>query len=324
MAINLTSRTRQRPGFIGVEKLTIGYTLLTSLLLILFFDRMTDPYYMVGQRIAVLTAILLLRWIYNRKPCRLTLFLRQLLPLALLGIWYPDTYNFSSQLPNLDHVFARAEQVLFNSQPSITFSQWLNTPFWCEAFNLGYYSYYLMIILVPIFAFLYRYPRFEKTVFIIICTFFFYYTLYLFIPVAGPQYYFQAIGIDKAVAGQFPAVGDWFRYHMELLPTNCHGGFFQTLVEGAQATGERPTAAFPSSHVGMSTILLILAYKNSHRLFFVFLPFYVLLCAATVYIQTHYLIDAIAGWITAFLFYKFAHYLYYRRYFHRPHGYRDF
>ena len=33
------------------------------------------------------------------------------------------------------------------------------------------------------------------------------------------------------------------------------------------------------------------------------LPFYILLCLATVYIQAHYAIDAIAGFITALIFY---------------------
>ena len=86
----------------------------------------------------------------------------------------------------------------------------------------------------------------------------------------------------------------------------------------------RPTAAFPSSHVGISTILMILSWRTSRRLFFVLTPFYVLLCGATVYIQAHYLIDAIAGLLTAPLFYKWSHKLYYTKFFHRPKGFRDF
>ena len=34
--------------------------------------------------------------------------------------------------------------------------------------------------------------------------------------------------------------------------------FVRTLVEQAQAGGERPTAAFPSSHVGAATVLMLL------------------------------------------------------------------
>ena len=81
-------------------------------------------------------------------------------------------------------------------------------------------------------------------------------------------------------------------------------GFFYGLVEDAKAAGERPTAAFPSSHVGVSTICILLAWHSGNRkLLFSLLPFYVFLCMATVYIQAHYAIDAIAGLITGVVFY---------------------
>ena len=76
-------------------------------------------------------------------------------------------------------------------------------------------------------------------------------------------------------------------------------GVFYKLVADAQASGERPTAAFPSSHVGMSTIcMLLLFHLRQKRLLFVLLPVYVFLCAATVYIQAHYLVDVFAGWVS--------------------------
>ncbi|MCS3107569.1 phosphatase PAP2 family protein [Bacteroides fragilis] len=77
----------------------------------------------------------------------------------------------------------------------------------------------------------------------------------------------------------------------------------QPMVEGSQQVGERPTAAFPSSHVGVSTILMIMAWRASKKLFACLMPFYLLLCGATVYIQAHYLIDAIAGFVSAFVLY---------------------
>ena len=88
------------------------------------------------------------------------------------------------------------------------------------------------------------------------------------------------------------------------MPDNAYEhGFFYQLVENSQQVGERPTAAFPSSHVGISTILMIMAWRGSKKLFACLMPFYLLLCCATVYIQAHYLIDAIAGFISAFVLY---------------------
>ncbi len=88
---------------------------------------------------------------------------------------------------------------------------------------------------------------------------------YLYLrPVAGPQFYFPAIGIDHVAQGMFPSIGDYFHHHQELLPgPGYEHGFFYNLVEGSQQVGERPTAAFPSSHVGMSTVLMIMAWRGS-------------------------------------------------------------
>ena len=77
--------------------------------------------------------------------------------------------------------------------------------------------------------------------------------IYIFVPVAGPQFYFPAIGGDNVAQGIFPAIGDYFNHNQELLPgPGYEHGFFYNLVESSQQVGERPTAAFPSSHVGMS------------------------------------------------------------------------
>ena len=82
------------------------------------------------------------------------------------------------------------------------------------------------------------------------------------------------------------------------------------LVNMAQRAGERPTAAFPSSHVGVAIVMMILAFRGSKKLFFGLLPFFMLLCCATVYIKAHYLVDAIAGVVTGLLFYWFTAWLY--------------
>jgi membrane-associated phospholipid phosphatase len=91
-------------------------------------------------------------------------------------------------------------------------------------------------------------------------------------------------------------------------------GIFSQLVIGAQEVGERPTAAFPSSHVGMSTITMMLAWgipnMKGRWLFWLMMPLYLLLCCATVYIKAHYLVDSIAGLITAVLLYYLTSWLY--------------
>ena len=50
-------------------------------------------------------------------------------------------------------------------------------------------------------------------------------------------------------------------------------------------------------------------HARDRRLLFVLLPFYVLLCFSTVYIQAHYAIDALAGLVTGAIFYFVLMYL---------------
>lgn len=319
----ITRRRKCRPGLLGIEKLTVIYALFTAAVAIIFGSSMPFLFEMLAGRAVLLLGLAAFVLLYRRHACRLTLFLRNAYQLALLTYWYPDTYHFCQLFPNLDHVFASAEQTLFGCQPALIFCEHFSGTFWSEIFNLGYFSYYPMIFFVVLWTFFRHYKYFEKTTFIILCSFFIYYIVFLFLPVAGPQYYFRAAGIDNIAAGIFPAVGDYFRYHTEMLPKPPECGLFRTLVDMAQEGGECPTAAFPSSHVGISTILLILAFKVKPKAAAGLLPFYVLLCLSTVYIRAHYLVDVLAGWATAFVVYKVAHKLYYTHVFHRKRGYHS-
>ena len=238
-------------------------------------------------------------------PCRFTLFCRIVVQMLLLPWWYPDTYSLNRIFPNLDHLFATYEQHLFGCQPALLFSQAISHPVFSELMHLGYASYFPMIALVAVFYFFWRYQEFYRTVFVILSSFFLYYLIFIFLPVTGPQYYYAAVGLDDIAQGVFPNLHDYFATHDEALTMPGYSeGFFYQCVESAHTTGERPTAAFPSSHVGISTILLLLIWRAKNRwLFYGLLPFYVLMCLATVYIRAHYAIDVLAGWVSAALFY---------------------
>ena len=64
-------------------------------------------------------------------------------------------------------------------------------------------------------------------------------------------------------------------------------GFFYSLVEGSQQVGERPTAAFPSSHVGMSTVLMIMAWRGSKQSVCLLVSFLSAACAGLRSIFRH-------------------------------------
>lgn len=303
MALNLfaLNKDSRHTGLVSVEYAGLAYNFITSILILILSDRMDNDALLLEQRLYIVIITFAMVYLYRIFPCKMVMLLRIVMQLAFLTYWYPDTYQFNRLFVNRDYWFASFEQWLFGCQPSLEFYQLLPQMFWSELFNMGYFAYYFMIALVAFFYFFCRYKEFERTAFIIIASFFLYYLVFIALPVAGPQYYFKAIGVKVAANGHFPPVGHYFQYHMEMLPNPGDGsGFFHQMVENSQEAGERPTAAFPSSHVGISTITMMLAWRSKNKwLFFLLLPVYLSLCCATVYIQAHYLTDAICGFLTA-------------------------
>lgn len=318
MALDLFKRVETRKGLFAVEKITLIYNLLTSILILFLFQRMDHPWHMLLDRAMIAAMTFLLMYLYRLAPCKFSAFVRIVIQMSLLSYWYPDTFEFNRFFPNLDHVFATAEEFIFNGQPAIWFCHTFPHLIVSEAFNMGYFFYYPMILVVTVWYFLTHFEWFEKICFVLVTSFFIYYLFYILVPVAGPQFYFPAIGMDKVNAGIFPPIGDYFNWNDYLVPGPGYDqGFFYQLVEASQEVGERPTAAFPSSHVAISTIVMIMAWRVSRKLAAVLAPFYVLLCCATVYIQAHYLVDSLVGLVSAFFVYQLAT-LMYKRWFISP------
>lgn len=292
-------------GLLPVEWAAMGYLVFTLILIFILYTKIANPEILIFGRLRIIAMTAALWLVYRLLPCRLTRFARIAAQLGLLAWWYPDTYEINRVLPNLDHVFAQWEQAWFGCQPSLEFSKLLPHPVFSELFDMGYAAYYPMIALTVLYYFLWRYKEFERSAFILLTAFFVYYVVFILVPVVGPTFYFKAIGLKAASSGIFPEVFDYFNHHQACLPSPGYmDGIFYHFVESAKAAGERPTAAFPSSHVGISTICMLLIWRTGNRPFFYILtPIYFFLCCATVYIQAHYLVDALSGMVTAVIIY---------------------
>ena len=234
-------------GLLTVEWLILGY--LVTLLLILFgYTKLQNPESLIWGRARVVALTCAVWAVYRMIPCRFTHLCRISLQLLLLAWWYPDTYELN------------------NCQPALLFSQHITNIVFSELMYLGYMSYYPLVGVVTLYYFFRRSSEFDRTVFVILGSFFLYYLVFVFLPVTGPQYYYLAVGMDNIANGIFPNVNDYFVTHMEALPMggNSDGFLYQSFVDGHTA-GERPTAAFPSSHVGICTVLMLLALRARSR-----------------------------------------------------------
>ena len=302
----------------SAELTTLVYMTVTTVMIGVFWSRMNDPWAMLGLRGVALLCMVVTQLTFRFLPYKLGLAWRSFPLFVLLIWWYPEIHDFCTLFPYQDHVFAAIDQTLFGCQPALEFDQQFSSALWSELFNMGYYSYYYLMFSVMLFYLIRRTDEYDKAVFVFLGSFFLFYFVYDFLPVAGPQYYFcalQNIYGDAGWGDSFPALGNYFKDHLEMIVPEVKGIFGQ-LVIGAQEIGERPAAAFPSSHVGMSTVCMLLAWRTGNKwLVWVLVPFYVLLCCGTVYIKAHYLIDSICGLFFAALFYYVTKRLYesYRR-----------
>jgi len=310
---------KSRKGLLAVEWATMGYTLFTTIFILVTWVRLAHPTEMLWFRAQAVILTLALWGVYRLYPSRLTVLFRVAGQLLLLSWWYPDTYEMNRIFPNLDHLFAGYEQSLFGFQPALLFCQTFSHPIVSELLSMGYVSYYPLFVCVTVFFFFFRYEHFERTAFIIVASFFLFYLIFIFLPVVGPQFYFKAVGTDQIVQGIFPNIGNYFdtiefdvlnRDFILPIPGWEDGPMYKALVIAHDA-GERPTGAFPSSHVGVATIAMWLAWETKNRkLFFILLPFAILLFFGTFYIQAHYAIDAIAGLFFGTAFYFLLRWVY--------------
>lgn len=293
-------------GLMALEWVVLIYMALT--LLVVFFCRtkLQSPDAMVEGRLRIAAVTVGMWVVYRLVPCKATRFLRVLVQMVMLGWWYDDTYRINCLFPNLDHVVASWEQAVFGCQPALLFAEKVPQAVVSEVLDFAYVSYFPIIAAVSIYYFFCRYREFERCCFVIIASFFTFYMFFNIFPVTGPMYYFQAIGPDNAMKGIFPVLGDYFRTHTELMPAPGYtDGIGYALIQTLHEA-ERPTGAFPSSHVGIATVVMLLAARSRSRgLFFSLLPFAVLIVFATVYIRAHYAIDAIVGLLVGVLLYCF-------------------
>ena len=317
-----------RKGLLPVEWVMMAYLLASSLFILLTSSGRTTIGLMAWTRAQALIVTLALWGLYRLKPCRITIMLRIAGQMLLLGLWYPDTYELNRVFSNLDHIFAGWEESLFGCQPSLVFSEVCHRPVFSELVTMGYVSYYPLFVVVSLFYFFWKYEHFERTTFIILASFFLSYVIFVILPVAGPQFYFKAVGLENISAGIYPDLQNYFgQLEFDVLDPQFSlplpgdtDGFFYHILEFTHNAGERPTAAFPSSHVSVTVVTMFLAWESRNRwLFYICLPFAVLLFFGTFYIQAHYAIDAIAGFFAGIAMYFLLRW-FYNRYFYKGKG----
>ena len=260
-----------------IDLLLFSYVFATFGFILVFYREIPSAGLHLLFRIVFLAFLLCFPLIDDLIKKPVLQFLRIAYPLIFLSFFYSETDALNNVFfQNLDYHFARYDSMLFGYQPSLMFYNRFPYAWFSELMNFSYFSYYFLIAAYSIYIFLNDKSSFVKTVFYITCSFLIYYIIFIFLPVSGPQYYFEP------PHNQIP-----------------DSGVFRTLVEWVEFIGERPTAAFPSSHVGIVLILILIAWPRNVKAWYWLIPFFLFLSLSTIYIKAHYAVDVIGGIVSA-------------------------
>jgi membrane-associated phospholipid phosphatase len=278
----------QRRKLYTAEWLTIAYIIITIIYLLVFFPKVHHRALFFGSRMAVITGIGFLALLSHKLQIQKLDNIRQFLPFLFLGYWYSETFYFSDILfKNKDLFFFNLDERFFGCQPSMIFSQVFPQAWFSELMYFGYFSLYFFLFGIPLWFWFRKKEHFDRVVFVMMLSIFLYYSIFDMLPVVGPQFF--------------------------LAPKDIHvpdGYLFCWLVRYLQQLGENPTGSFPSSHVGITVVILLLTYNKERKLFWALLPIAIILMLSTVYIKAHYLVDVLGGIITAVVFYWISNRMY--------------
>ena len=230
--------------------------------------------------LALVPLLLLLFRLLNPARGRPAQFVRLFYPQALYLLFFPESILLSQLFyggRSLDAFFARADGWLFGFQPALEMHRALPAhPALVETFFFGYFMLLpahhrrLVGALLPAAppgggAGPHRHHRLLPLMFVFFALF----------PVQGPKYYFAELR------------SAWYG--------NFHGYLITGFMRGAFDRMNLAGAAFPSSHVVIATVALLLNRRHNPALAWAFLPLTLLLYASTVYLYAHYAVDVLAG-----------------------------
>ncbi len=259
-----------------IDKVTLLYSLITAIWISIFFTKIDTALQLLINRVLIMALVIAIALWHRHRPSLYSDLIRHLYGIALLSYWYGETYSLNGVLfTPFDDIFYNIDQQLFGYQPSIEFSKTFPYRWFSDLLNFGYFSYFFLNLATFAVVFFKKREDAIKSVFIVLTSFYIYYWIFILFPVVGPQFWLP-----------------------ESLQSVQVGYIFQKGVTLVQQFGEKPTGAFPSSHVGMTIIFLILTRKYSKKAFLIMIPIAVLLIFSTVYIKAHYVIDVVAGLIS--------------------------
>ena len=292
-----------------IDYATQGYIALVGLIIV-FAHSPRVPFWPL-LLMAHGAGLVLIHWmiqLHSRHPAnRLLDFLRHSYPILLYAGFYCETGLLSQMLSTgyLDPHFLRLEKWLFGWQPSLELMERCPSRLLSEVLYASYFSYYLMIGGVGLALLLRDRRQFAHYISVVSLVFYVCYLIYIFTPVAGPRILCPGI-----VGVQLPP--DVMPAKMPVTPESVGAGVFFRIMAWIYEHFETPGAAFPSSHVAIALCTVYFSFLYLRPIRWAHLAVALLLCLSTVYGRYHYVVDVLAGALTAALLIPLANRLFFK------------
>jgi membrane-associated phospholipid phosphatase len=293
-----------------VDYATQGYNALVGLLILCFHNDTIPAWrsWLAGHVLVLVLIHGLIRWHARGQSGKVLDFLRHFYPVLLYSPFFRETgaVNRIFFTEYLDPMVIRWEQALFGCQPGVLFMDKLPYLWVSEIFYASYFSYYIMIGGVGIALFARDRRQFFHYVSVVSFLFYVCYLIYDVVPVIGPRVFFREIaGYDLPAAVQQFATTDVY-------PAAIKAGVFHQLMAWIYRVFELPGAALPSSHVAVAICTVYFSFRYLRGIRHLHLVMAILLCGATVYCRYHYVVDVLAGSVTAALLIPLGNWLYWK------------
>lgn len=209
------------------------------------------------------------------KPLRKIFFPTFSVMLAFDTVGYITPYINS----DIDHLLLKLDYEILGFYPYLYLQTFVN-PILTEIMQISYCVYYFLPFMIG-FYLLYRnqIKDFYKVLFLILLCYYLSYVGYILFPALGPRYSIQGL-FEVELQGVFLAESI---------------NRFLNSLEGIKRD------AFPSGHVGISLLVLILFHQYSKKIFSILLLPVFLLILSTIYCRYHYFVDVLAGFLLTFV-----------------------
>lgn len=293
-----------------VDWITLAFCLWMLILIAFGWNRVSNPEINFISYLSIFAGILILLWLnaYMQeaaKPENLSSdvskvvrpkfytvlqFIRSYYPIMLYLYFFESTTATNKVVFHdwLDPFFQSIDFSIFGYLPSMEWGMRFGNAWLREWMYFSYFSYYLMIIGLPVWFYIRRRKAMDEVVFVLSFVFYVCYFIYSWLPVMGGRF--------------IPLAMKWTQ--------QSGGGVFSSIMAYIYTHSPHLGGAFPSSHIAIALVLSMLAFKYFKKLGSVLLFITFFLSLATVYCHYHWFIDAVFGVLTGLLGYWLAQKIY--------------